>query len=319
MGLAAYRYLAQRLGDATETTWATGQYDSLLAATNSTLDATIGRYHLDYLPCSMVQPNSSNRCHNPEDANWAAPIPLRPVGLGRIALRGHAVGPRRRPHRRHLRLRVRPARRQAPGQHRRRLPRRLLLLLGLQRRLRQLGPGQPEDHRDQGILGYEFMIDHSQSGPYSWWESADAPERGSPWVGSHPGGGQGSSPHSLGHRQRQQGAPGLPGRAAIRRLARSSAAASPTPGCAAARPWRCRTSPPPTEQRLGFTISAHGGSRHVRPRRWPTLGPGAPRASGLRGQHRPLDRRHRRRDVGHRHAPAERHDGERRPDALAVT
>jgi hypothetical protein len=47
-------------------------------------------------------------------------------------------------------------------------------------------------------LSYEFMIVHTQSGPYSWWESANAPESGSPWVGSHPAGGQGSSPHAWG-------------------------------------------------------------------------------------------------------------------------
>ncbi len=74
MGLVAYRYLAERLGDVSETTWATEQYDTLLAATNATLDATISRYRLDYLPCSMIQPNSANRCNNPEDANWAAPF-----------------------------------------------------------------------------------------------------------------------------------------------------------------------------------------------------------------------------------------------------
>jgi hypothetical protein len=53
-------------------------------------------------------------------------------------------------------------------------------------------------HRDQGILGYEFMIRHSQSGPYSWWESVSAPNPASPWVGSHPRTGQGSSPHAWG-------------------------------------------------------------------------------------------------------------------------
>ena len=30
-------------------------------------------------------------------------------------------------------------------------------------------------YRDQGIVGYEFMIARTQSGPYSWWESASAP------------------------------------------------------------------------------------------------------------------------------------------------
>ena len=74
MGLAAYRYLAKRVGDAGETAWATQEYDSLLAATNRTLDATIRHDHLRYLPCSMVEPNTANRCANAEDANWAAPF-----------------------------------------------------------------------------------------------------------------------------------------------------------------------------------------------------------------------------------------------------
>jgi len=74
MGLAAYRYLAQRVGDTSETTWATNEYNSLLAATNKTLDATIKTYGLHYLPCSMVEPNTDNRCVNAEDANWAAPF-----------------------------------------------------------------------------------------------------------------------------------------------------------------------------------------------------------------------------------------------------
>ena len=44
-------------------------------------------------------------------------------------------------------------------------------------------------YRDQGIVGYEFMITNSQSGPYSWWESASAPRhvavgRPPPGVGS---------------------------------------------------------------------------------------------------------------------------------------
>ena len=41
------------------------------------------------------------------------------------------------------------------------------------------------------------MIGHSQSGPYSWWESSSAPSP-SPWIGSHPAAGQGASPHAWG-------------------------------------------------------------------------------------------------------------------------
>ena len=53
-------------------------------------------------------------------------------------------------------------------------------------------------HRDQGILGYQFMIANTQSGPYSWWESVQAPDPTSPWIGSHPTAGAGASPHGWG-------------------------------------------------------------------------------------------------------------------------
>lgn len=196
MGLAAYRYLATRLGDRAEVAWADDQYDGLLAATNTTLDATIAEYHLTYLPCSMVQPDSANRCADPEDANWAAPFLF-----GRWAWDGQLFG----------------AEIDGPGQS--------LIDDTYDYGFGRLQGILPADtfggypggyystaydagygswglagtrYRDQGILSYEFMIADTQSGPYSWWESVTAPDRHDPWVGSHPGHGQGSSPHAWG-------------------------------------------------------------------------------------------------------------------------
>src|SRR4029077_16331638 len=62
MGLAAYRYLAQRVGATAEVAWATSEYDSLRPAVNAPPPATTRRFHLDYIPCSMVEPNTANRC-----------------------------------------------------------------------------------------------------------------------------------------------------------------------------------------------------------------------------------------------------------------
>ncbi|HLI74414.1 MAG TPA: hypothetical protein VKU86_11090 [Acidimicrobiales bacterium] len=196
MGLAAYRYLADRIGNAAEAAWASQQYDSLLAATNAVLDTTISRYHLNYLPCSMVTPNTDNRCRNPEDANWAAPMLF-----GRWAwdapLFGAAVSG--------------PAVDLVDATY----------AYGFGRAARELPAGTfggyPDDyyssaynagygsgglagssHRDQAITSYQFMIDHTQSGPYAWWESSSAPSRASPWAGDHPRAGQGSSPHAWG-------------------------------------------------------------------------------------------------------------------------
>ncbi|HWW44205.1 MAG TPA: sugar-binding protein, partial [Acidimicrobiia bacterium] len=196
MGLAAYRYLAQRVGNTSEAAWATDEYTSLLAATNRTLETTIRRNHLRYLPCSMTEPNDLNRCATADDANWAAPFLS-----GRWAWDGALFG----------------APISGPG---------VDLIdatydYGFARLKGKLPPntfgGYPNDfyssgynagygswglastaHRDQGILGYEFMIGHTQSGPLSWWESASAPNPSSPWIGHHPASGQGSSPHAWG-------------------------------------------------------------------------------------------------------------------------
>ena len=191
LGLAAYRYLAGKVGNLSQATWATQEYDGLLSATNQTLNATIGRYRLSYLPCSMIQPNSANTCANPEDANWTSPF-------GRWAWDGYLFGTAV----------------DGPG---------ISMIgptyaYGFQRLQGLLPPntfgGFPDDYyssgynagngeaglvtdtyRDQGILSYEFMIDNSQSGPYSWWESSTAPSTSTPWIGNHPSAGQGSSPH----------------------------------------------------------------------------------------------------------------------------
>jgi hypothetical protein len=197
IGLAAYRYLAQRVGNVSQARWATEEYDSLLSATNQTLDTTIRRYHLGYVPCSITQPNTANRCKDPEDANWMS-------SLGAWAWDGSLFG----------------ATVNGPG---------ATMIdatydYGFARLKGKLPPntfgGFPGDyyssgynagygtaglaslhHRDQGILSYEFMIANSQSGPYSWWESSSAPSTRTPWIGRHPATGQGASPHAWGMAQ----------------------------------------------------------------------------------------------------------------------
>ena len=196
MGLWTYRWLALQVGDAGEASWAGSQYSSLLAATNKTLNATISANHLNYLPCSMTEPNTSNRCANAEDANWAAPFLF-----GRWAWDGYLFG----------------APLSGPG---------VSLIdatytYGFGRLAGSLPPntfgGYPtqyystaynagygewglasNDYRSQGIASYQFMVANGQSGPYSWWESQQFPNPGAPWAGVHPEAGNGSSPHAWG-------------------------------------------------------------------------------------------------------------------------
>jgi hypothetical protein len=200
LGLAGYGYLAKVMGDTTQEQWAVGQYNSLLQAVNSTLSSTISAGGLNYIPCSMVEPNTANRCSNPEDANWAAPGVYFNWAWNASMLGVPMTGP-------------------AGGTVADWIDKTLSYGFG---RLNGLLPantfgGYPgegfwstayngaygawglasNNYRDEGILSLEFLINNDQAGPYSWWEGC-APPGPTPWIGNHPASCGGSSPHSWG-------------------------------------------------------------------------------------------------------------------------
>jgi hypothetical protein len=195
-GLATYEWLARQVGNTSEATWAAGQYASLLAATNKTLNATISASHLNYLPCSMTEPNTANRCANAEDANWAAPFLF-----GRWAWDGYLFGAQLSGPGVNL---IDATYNYGFGRLRGKLPPNTFGGYPTQYYSTAYNAGYGEwglasaQHRDQGILSYQFMIANGQSGPYSWWESQQFPNPGSPWAGTHPEAGNGSSPHAWG-------------------------------------------------------------------------------------------------------------------------
>jgi hypothetical protein len=195
-GLWAYHWLAQQVGNSAEASWAASQYSSLLAATNKTLDATISANHLNYLPCSMTEPNTANRCANAEDANWAAPFLF-----GRWAWDGQLFGaPLSGPGISLIDATYSYGFARLAGK----LPANTFGGYPTQYYSTAYNAGYGEwglasnDHRDQGILSYQFMVANGQSGPYSWWESQQFPNPGSPWAGTHPEAGNGASPHAWG-------------------------------------------------------------------------------------------------------------------------
>ena len=201
LGLAGYEYLAKVLGNTAQEQWAAGEYNSLLQAVNSTLSSTISSNNLDYIPCSMVEPNTANRCSNPEDANWAAPgvyfnwawngyllgAPLTSpeggtaadwidktlsYGFGRVQgmLPANTFGG-------------------YPGEG--------FWSTAYNGAYGAWGLGS-NNYRDEGILSLEFLINNDQAGPYSWWEGSTPPSTTTPWIGNHPASGGGASPHSWG-------------------------------------------------------------------------------------------------------------------------
>jgi hypothetical protein len=196
MGLASYRWLARKLGDTAEFSWATGEYSSLLRAVNKTITATVSKYGLNYLPCSMVESNDANRCANPKDANWAAPFLF-----GRWAWDGYLFGaPIEGPGSDLIDATYNYGFGRLSGV----LPANTYGGYGATDYSTGYNAGYGEwglassGHRDQGILGYQFMIANTQSGPYSWWESVQPPDPNSAWIGNHPTAGAGASPHAWG-------------------------------------------------------------------------------------------------------------------------
>ena len=295
LGLAACRDVAASIGNGAEADWAASEYDSLLAATDAVPGQTIAQNHLDYLPCSLLQPYTANRCENPRDANWTSPS-------GMWAWEGSLLGTTVRG----SGLTMNDA----------------TYAYGFGRLYGLLPPdttgGFPDDfyssaynaaqgtaglasaaHRDQGILDYEFMLANSQGGPLSWWESSGAPDPRSSWAGRHPSAGQGSSLHAW-------------GMAGVNKLLLDSLLAQRSDGALVVRRGVPRAdcspavrSPSPTSRRQ----RGGGRPRHrdLRQRgdapaeRRPSHRAGPLPAAQLRPQHRVDLRRHRRPGDGHRH------------------
>ncbi|HEV2783719.1 MAG TPA: RICIN domain-containing protein [Actinophytocola sp.] len=71
IGLAAYKYIATRIGQTAEATWAQGAYTSLHNALNTVIGQNQAANGFNFLPCEVHRPNSANRCNTFNDANWA--------------------------------------------------------------------------------------------------------------------------------------------------------------------------------------------------------------------------------------------------------
>jgi hypothetical protein len=196
LGLQAYKYVCQRLGNTAEATWADNEYNDFLACCNTVMAQTMATYNLNYIPCSMTDPNTANRCKTPSDGNWASMFFFGRWGWDAYLFNANQAG---------IMLDMIDA----------------TYDYGFGRLAGSLPPhdygGYPgyssgynagygaaglrgNRYRSEGIYDYQFMLHYTQSGPFSWWEQIGAPPSGSPWDGEdlHPSGGGGSSPHMWG-------------------------------------------------------------------------------------------------------------------------
>ncbi|SDU88372.1 hypothetical protein SAMN04488544_1422 [Microlunatus sagamiharensis] len=196
-GLSTYRYLAEQLGDEGEAAWAKAEYDDLFTVVTAQLQATIDKYDLDYIPISMVEPNETGPRKDPRDANWASMFLF-----GQWAWDGYLFGAEQSglmldwidqtyAHGFERRKDVSDSEDNFGGYPH-----------GYYSSAYNAGYGSTalrgEKYRDKGIKAYEFMLDHSQSGPFGWWEGVDYPNAASPWDIDHAAGGGGSNQHMWG-------------------------------------------------------------------------------------------------------------------------
>lgn len=71
IGLAAYKYIATRIGQTAEATWARQTYTNLLNSLNTVIGRNQSTNGFNWLPCEVNRPNTANRCNTFNDANWA--------------------------------------------------------------------------------------------------------------------------------------------------------------------------------------------------------------------------------------------------------
>ena len=195
LGLLAYRYLAGQVGQTAEAAWAKTEYDNLFAKVNTQLQATITANGLSYLPCAVDQPNTANRCfQSTNDANWAATFLFGRWNWDGLLFGAAQTGPM---------ATLLDATYDAGFAHLTGLPKHTYGGYPGYSSAYNAGYGEAalagKKYRSEGIYGYQFMINNTQSAPYSWWEGIPTAGTTNWGPGSHATGyPTGSSPHMWG-------------------------------------------------------------------------------------------------------------------------
>ncbi len=192
-GLAAFMYLCQQFELKEEYNEAKAEYDSLLKVCNEKINALTDKY----IPISMIELNEYGPRCDVRDANWASMFLF-----GRWAWDGYLMGAEQYgPMIDRIDATYEYGARRREGisdspynfggyPH------------GFYSSSYNAGYGSAalrgETRRDTGIKAYQFMLDHSQSGPFGWWEGIGYPNNNSPWDIPHASCGGGSCQHMWG-------------------------------------------------------------------------------------------------------------------------
>jgi hypothetical protein len=184
-GLAAYKYIATGIGQTSEAQWADSAYTSLLNAVNALVSSDESANGFDYLPCTVNQPNSANRCGTYNDANWASPGWVGQDQWSTMLMGGTLTGTIGDPAQIDNMYQWGFARLAANG-----LPYPTFgAFTGYSTAYNTSYSNDglySNNYRDLPITSYAWQIETMTGGPNAWWEAnGSGPNPGNPWIGNH--------------------------------------------------------------------------------------------------------------------------------------
>lgn len=203
--LAAYKYIASRIGQDGEATWADTAYNSLLTALNTVVGRNQSANGFSYLPCEVDKPNTANRCNTYNDANWASPGWVGQNQWSTMLAGGKLTGIMGDPGQIDRMYQWGFARLSSNG-----LP--FPTFGAFNGYSTAYNTAYASDglysntYRDLPITSYAWQIQTTTGGPNAWWEAnGSGPSSSNPWAGSHAGPQFGACPYAWPISGQQQG------------------------------------------------------------------------------------------------------------------
>jgi hypothetical protein len=184
-GLAAYKYIADRIGDDSEARWADGAYGSLLHSVNVALTANETADDFAFLPCEVDRPVTADRCNAPNDANWSGSNLWGQNVWDVLLLGGDLNGVLGDPQQTDNLYRTGFSRLAGTGVPYPSFGADTGYSVALNTAYAQ-GALYGNDYRSLPITSYAWQIATTTGGPNAWWEAnGTAPNPSNPWAGSH--------------------------------------------------------------------------------------------------------------------------------------
>ena len=184
-GLAAYKYIATEIGQTAEAQWADSAYTSLLTAVNTLVSRNESANGFSFLPCTIDQPDTANRCGTYNDANWASPGWVGQDQWSTMLMGGNLTGTIGDPAQIDSMYQMGFARLASHG-----LPFPTFgaftgYSTGYNTSYSNDGL-YGSSYRDLPITSYAWQIETTTGGPNAWWEAnGSGPNPANPWIGNH--------------------------------------------------------------------------------------------------------------------------------------